>query len=185
MPDKGQILANPETGDVYEFMETAADTSGAYVKVKATVKRRGQILPNHFHTLQDETFEVVAGQLTVWLNGSTTVLKAGDKMTLPKNVPHNHFNDHETPVTYMHTAAPGLDFDYLIETLVSLAIDGKCKNGKYGFIQELVLLRYLDSKSYLAGIPLRLQKILMNTIAPAARLLGYRAVYKKYSGTEK
>jgi hypothetical protein len=48
-----------------------------------------------------------------------------------------------------------------------------------------VSIKYLDSKSFLADIPLGVQKVLMNTIAPIGRLFGYRAIYKKYSGIEK
>jgi hypothetical protein len=46
-------------------------------------------------------------------------------------------------------------------------------------------LRYLDSKTYLAALPLGVQKVLMHTVAPVGRMLGYRAIYNKYSGIEK
>jgi hypothetical protein len=75
--------------------------------------------------------------------------------------------------------------DYLVETLLGLAADGKTKNGKYGMVQQLVMLKYLDSKGYLADIPITVQKILMNIVAPIGRRMGYRAIYKKYSGIEK
>ena len=78
-----------------------------------------------------------------------------------------------------------MNIDLLIENLVGLAADGKSKNGKYGLVQELVSLRYLDSKSYLADVPIFIQNLLIKTIAPIGRLFGYRAVYKKYSGIEK
>ncbi|MFZ9982252.1 MAG: cupin domain-containing protein, partial [Cyclobacteriaceae bacterium] len=108
------------------------------------------------------------------------------KILLPKNIPHNHYNnDDDNPVVYIHSVTPALDFDLLIENLVGLAADGKSKNGKYGLVQELVSLKYLDSTSYLADIPVGMQKVMMNIIAPIGRLLGYRAVYKKYSGVEK
>ncbi len=55
-------------------------------------------------------------------------------MTLPKNEPHNHYNIGDTAVNYIHTTTPALDFDYLIETLVGLATDGKSKNGKFGLV---------------------------------------------------
>ena len=80
---------------------------------------------------------------------------------------------------------PALDFDYLLENIIGLTIDGKMPNGKAGLVQELVTLKYLDSKSYLADIPIGLQKFLMNVIAPIGRMFGYRAIYKKYSGIEK
>jgi len=185
MPTKGQIITDPTNGDSYEFLETAMDTNGERITVKTMLKSKGQVVPKHFHVLQDETFEVISGRLTVLLEGKTKVISAGEKITLPKNIPHNHYNDEDRPVTYLHSVTPALDFDYLIENLVGLAADGKSKNGKYGLVQELVTLKYLDSKSYLAGMPIGVQKVLMNTVAPIGRLFGYRAIYKKYSGIEK
>ena len=185
MPTKGQTITNPTNGDSYEFLETAKDTNGVRVAMKATIKSKGQIVPKHYHVLQDETFEVISGQITIFLDGSMRTLSAGEKITLPKNTPHNHFNNDDVPLTYIHTVTPALDFDYLIENLVGLAADGKSKNGKYGLVQELVSIKYLDSKSFLADIPLGVQKVLINTIAPIGRIIGYRAIYKKYSGIEK
>lgn len=185
MPTKGQILNNPTNGDTYEFIETAKDTNGQRVTMKAIIKSKGQLVPKHFHVLQDETFEVISGQLTIDFDGQIKKLNAGDKITLPKNIPHNHFNNENEAVAYIHTVSPALDFEYLIENLVGLAADGKSKNGKYGLVQELVSLKYLDSKAFLADIPVGVQKVLMSTIAPIGRLFGYRAIYKKYSGIEK
>lgn len=185
VPIKGQKSINPSTGDIYEFLETAKDSNGAAVKLKATIKSKGQLVPKHYHVLQDETFEVVSGSLTVLLRGEPRVLSAGEKITLPKNVPHNHYNDDDIPVSYIHTVTPALDFDYQIENLIGLAADGKCKNGKYGLVQELVFLKYLDSKTYLADMPRGVQKLMMNTIAPLGRLFGYRAIYRRYSQIEK
>lgn len=185
MPTKGQIITNPITGDSYEFLETARDTGGVSVTMKATLKSKGQLVPDHFHVFQDETFEVISGQLTFLKDGKAITLSAGEKITLPKNVPHNHYNSADTEVVYIHSVKPALDFDYLIENLVGLLADGKGKNGKPGLVQELVFLKYLESKSYLADIPLGLQKLLMHIVAPVGRLLGYRAIYRKYSGIEK
>jgi quercetin dioxygenase-like cupin family protein len=185
MPTKGQISTNPINGDTYEFLETAKDTDGQRVSMKATIKSIGQYVPNHIHACQDETFEVISGQLTVLLNGQTKTLSAGEKITIPKNAPHNHFNNESTPVTYIQTVSPALDFEYLVENLVGLAGDGKGDNGKYGLIQELVTMKYLDSKTFLADTPRGIQKLLMHTVGPIGRLFGYRAIYKKYSGFEK
>lgn len=185
MPKKGQLLANPDTGDIYEFLETAKDTDGQRVTIKMTLTSKGELVPDHFHALQDEHFEVVSGNLTIVFDGEKHVLTQGEKITLPRNKPHNHYNDHDVPVVFIQSVTPALDFDYLLENIIGLTIDGKMPKGKAGFIQELVTLKYLDSKSYLADIPIFLQKSLMNVIAPIGRLFGYRAVYKKYSGIDK
>lgn len=185
MPKVGQLLINQVNGDSFEFVETAKDTNGQRVSLISTIKSKGQIVPNHIHVLQDEYFEIISGKLTVVTNGITKTLTEGEKIMLPKNLAHNHYNNEDTPVKFKHTVTPALDFDYFMENLVGLAADGKSKNGKYGLMQELVTLKYLDSKVYLADIPVGVQKLLMNTIAPIARLIGYRAIYKKYSGIEK
>lgn len=185
MPTKGQILKNPQTGDEYEFLETSKDTNGERMSIKMTLHTKGKLVPNHFHVFQDEHFEVVSGTLTYWYEGKTQTLSAGQKMTLPKNTPHNHYNGGDEPVVLIQTVTPALDFEYLLENLIGLSNDGKMPNGKAGLVQELVSLKYLDSKSYLADVPVGVQKVLMNVVAPIARLFGYRAVYKKYSGVEK
>jgi quercetin dioxygenase-like cupin family protein len=185
MPTKGKVIANPINGDTYKFIETAGDTNGQRVIMSATIKGKGQYTPNHIHVLQEETFEVLSGKLTVWSDKKLIIISAGEKITLPKNKPHNHYNNENTPVNYIHTISPALDFDYLVENLVGLAADGKSKNGNYGFVQQLVTLKYLDSKTYLANVPIGVQRLLMNIVGPIGRRLGYRAIYKKYSGIEK
>ncbi|AFK05721.1 Cupin 2 conserved barrel domain protein (plasmid) [Emticicia oligotrophica DSM 17448] len=185
MPSKGQILNNPATGDVYEFLETAKDTNGQRVTIKMTLKSKGELVPNHYHALQEEHFEVISGKLTILLDGKTQVLKQGDKITLPKNKPHNHYNNDTETVVFKQSVSPALDFDYLLENIIGLTIDGKMPNGKAGLIQELVTLKYLDSKSYLANIPQGIQMFLMNVVGPIGRMFGYRAIYKKYSDIEK
>lgn len=185
MPTKGQVLRNPDTGDVYKFLETAQDTQGHRISIQMTLKSKGQLVPDHFHALQEETFEVLSGQLTILQNGEKFILGPGERRVLHKNIPHNHYNEQEEPVVFVQTVTPALDFDYLLENIIGLTIDGKMPQGKAGLVQELVTLKYLDSKSYLAGIPLGLQKLLMNLIGPVGRWFGYRAIYKKYSGIEK
>ena len=80
MPTKGQTIINPTNGDSVEFLETAKDTNGERVTIKAIVNSKGQDVPNHIHVLQDETFEVISGQLTILFAGKTHKLSAGEKI---------------------------------------------------------------------------------------------------------
>lgn len=185
MPTKGQILTNPKNGDTFEFTATARDTGGTHVSMLASVSRRGKSLPDHFHTMQEETFEVISGELTILKDGEKYILGEGETMVLEKGIPHNHFNDSDEMVVYRQTVRPALDFEYLIENLVGLISDSGHPEGKLSLIQQLVTLKYIDSKSFLADLSPGIQKLLMNTVAPIARQFGYRAVYKKYSGFDK
>ena len=123
--------------------------------------------------------------MTILLDGKKQTLTAGEQITLPKNKAHNHYNSDAEAVVFIQSISPALDFDYLLENIIGLTIDGKMPNGKAGLIQELVTLKYLDSKSYLADIPQGMQKLLMNVVGPIGRIFGYRAIYKKYSDVEK
>ena len=128
---------------------------------------------------------MLSGKLTILENGKESVLTTGEKITLSRNEPHNHYNAHSEPVIFVQTVKPALDFDYLLENRIGLAKDGKISNGKASLLQELVNLKYFDSKSYLADLPLNIQKTMANFFGPLGRFFGYRAVYKKYSGFEK
>ncbi len=185
MPVKGQLLTNPHTGDSYEFLETAKDTQGKSVTIKFTLHSKGKLVPAHIHLLQDETFTVIAGKLTCLSDGVKKIIPAGEAITLSKGKPHNHYNMEDTPLVMLHTVTPALDFDLFIENLIGLTIDGKSKQGKPKFFQQMATFKYLDSKARLANVSMGFQNFLIATMAPVGRLLGYRALYKKYCGVEK
>jgi len=48
----------------------------------------GQRYPNHHHLQKEETFHLLAGDLTVDVEGETKQLKAGDSLTLPRGTKH-------------------------------------------------------------------------------------------------
>lgn len=123
MPTKGQIMTDPANGNMYEYVETSQDSHGERVTLKETIKIKGLLVPKHIHVYQDETFEVISGKLTIWFDGKETTLSKGEKVTLPKSKPHNHYNNDEIPVTYIHSVSPALDFDYFMENLIGLAIE--------------------------------------------------------------
>ena len=185
MPSKGQKITDKFTGDTIEFIETSADTNGERVSLKATLKSKGQTVDDHIHLLQDESYETLSGRMTYFLNGEQHHVSAGEKVVLQKNKAHNHYNMDDIPAEYIQTITPGMDIDLFVENLFGMINDGKVKGGKLPFLQAMVTAKYLDSQSRLAAIPPGLQNVLINIIAPIARLFGYRAIYKKYTGVEK
>ena len=185
MPTKGQQLVDKFSGDQIEFLETGQDTNGERVTLKVTLKSKGQTVDDHIHVLQDETFKVLSGRMTYFLNGEKHHLNAGEEVTLPKNVAHNHYNMDDETAVYIQTISPAIDVDYFIENLFGMINDGKVKEGKLPFLQAMVTLKYLESPSFLANMPRGVQKFLASVLAPIARALGYRAIYKEYTGIEK
>lgn len=185
MPTTGQVLLDKFTGDTIEFIETSADTNGERVTLKVTLKSKGQTVDDHLHVLQDESFKVLSGRMTFLKDGKETYANAGEEVVLPKNKPHNHYNTSDEPAVFIQTVTPGMDIDFFVENLFGMINDGKVKEGKLPFLQAMVTAKYLESPSRLAAIPMGLQNVLINTIGPMARMFGYRAVYKKYTGIEK
>lgn len=185
MPVKGQKLIDKFTGDTFEFIETGKDTNGQRVTIKVNLKSKGQTVDNHIHLLQDETFKVISGRLTCIQNGKKQTVNAGEEISLPKDTPHNHFNTDDEPVEYIQTISPAIDVDFFLENLFGMINDGKVKDGKLPFLQAMVTLKYLESPSLLADLPRGLQKGLASVLAPIARMFGYRAIYKQYTGIEK
>ena len=39
MPQKGQILKNPATGDIYQYLELSKDTNGERITMKQTINK--------------------------------------------------------------------------------------------------------------------------------------------------
>jgi len=185
MPTQGQIITDRFTGNTIEFLETSKDTKGKRVTLKIMQKSKGRMVDDHMHVLQVETFKVLSGTMSYFLDGEKKNLKAGEEITLPRNIPHNHYNTSDQPVVYIQTITPGLDIDYFIENVGGLINDGKVKNGKLPFLQGMVTLKYLDSPTYLANIPIPLQHGLSSILAPLARAMGFLAINKKYTGIEK
>jgi hypothetical protein len=60
-------------------------------------------------------------------------------------------------------------------------VEGKLdKKGQPAFLQVMIWLRFVQSKTYLAAIPRKVQDILAFVLTPVAALLGYQPFYKKY-----
>ncbi|WP_235296323.1 cupin domain-containing protein [Portibacter marinus] len=185
MPTKGQVLIDKFSGDTIEFLETAKDTNGERVSIRVTLKSKGQTIDDHIHIVQEENFKMLSGRMVYFINGDQGFLNEGEEITLPKNVPHNHYNIDDKPATYIQTISPALDVDYFLENFFGMINDGKVKNGKLPFLQAMVTLKYLESPSLLANLPRGFQKGLASVLAPTARAFGYRAIYPKYTGIEK
>jgi len=64
-----------------------AETGGALAQVES-VDPRGTGTPLHLHHHEDETFYVLAGELSVFVDGEELRLAAGDYAMVPRGVPH-------------------------------------------------------------------------------------------------
>lgn len=184
MAFKGQVWDDPASNSKVEVLETAADTNGDRLCYRFTLKAGGFRPVLHLHEKQDEVFEILSGKLTYHLNGKVKIAGKGERIVLPKGSPHTHYNNEASDLVMLQSITPALDAEWLIDSILGLTMDGRIVNGKPKFLQVMIWLRYYNARTYLATIPIPVQNCLAFILAPIARLMGYKAAYKKYSGVD-
>src|SRR4051812_21229614 len=75
-------IYNPIQKDYLTFIETAAESGGAWTLVEIELAPGGGNAP-HRHLSYSEHFEVLEGQVAIRLGEDTQVLEAGDTATAP------------------------------------------------------------------------------------------------------
>lgn len=59
---------------------------------KLLVLLSGQTHPEQFHQQKEETFVILHGELTLWLDGEERIAKVGDVITVPRGTRHKFFS---------------------------------------------------------------------------------------------
>ena len=139
----GQSITNPVTGETLVFRTTSVDTNGEAVVVETFVEPNGAVAAAHVHPKQEETFEVLAGELEFRLGKRTFVAKAGDRVLVPAGTAHRFRNVGEETAHFVCEVRPALGFERLIETMFTLAEDGKVnKKGMPNPMRLAVIARH-------------------------------------------
>jgi len=175
----GQTLRNRVTGETLVFRTTSADTNGERVVVETFVEPNGAVAAAHVHPAQEELFEVLAGELELRLGKQTLVAKAGDRVLVPAGTPHRFRNVGEETAHFVCEVTPALGFEQLIETMFSLAEDGKVnRKGMPNPLRLAVIAKHHFGDVQLPFPPAWLQRLGLALGAPLGRLLGYRPAYE-------
>ncbi len=175
----GQSLTNPVTGETLVFRTTAADTNGERVVVETFIEPNGAVAAAHVHPAQEERFDVLAGELEFRLGKRTLVAKPGDRILVPAGTPHRFRNVGDETAHFVCEVTPALGFEQLIETMFSLAADGKVNSkGMPNPLRLAVIARHHFDDVRLPFPPAWLQRLGLALGAPLGRLLGYRPTYE-------
>ena len=179
----GQTITNRVTGETLVFRTTSADTNGERVVVETFVEPNGAVAAAHVHPAQEELFEVLAGELELRLGKQTLVAKAGDRVLVPAGTPHRFRNVGEETAHFVCEVTPALGFEQLIETMFSLAEDGKVnRKGMPNPLRLAVIANAHFDTVRLPFPPAILQRIGLALGSPAGRLLGYTPTYQPGAG---
>ena len=180
----GQSITNRVTGETLVFRTTSADTNGERVVVETFVEPNGAVVAAHLHPAQEERFEVLSGELEFRLGKRKLVAKPGDRVLVPAGTPHRFRNVGEETAHFVCEVTPALGFEQLIETMFSLAEDGKVnKKGMPNPFRLAVIAKHHFGDVRLPFPPAWLQRIGLALGAPVGRLLGFGPTYEPKSPT--
>ena len=164
MATTGLTLESPPIGQRITFTRTAAETKGAELQLSA-VMAPGSFIPPHVHLHQEESFEVLGGTATFWIDGHRVVVAAGERVSIPAGIPHRFRNRSLAHVHVSATLRPALRVEDLFERLFRLGADGRVNRlGAPNPLVTAALIReFRDEFFYLPWIPIGLQRVLAGT----------------------
>jgi quercetin dioxygenase-like cupin family protein len=175
MINPGDRLENPVTGEVLIFRRTAAETNGESVLVETIVRPDGFVAAAHVHPHQTERFEVLEGRLGLRLGDTEILAEPGDVAVVPAGTPHKFWNAGKGVARFICEVRPALQFESLIETMFTLAAQGKTnRRGMPNPLRLAVIARAHFDTVRLPFPPVLLQRVALALGAPLGTALGYR-----------
>lgn len=175
------LLDNPATGETYTFVERAADTGGAFLRLRWSA-RPGGAVGEHIHPRQVESFTVVEGALTVSVEGSETTCGAGDRAVVPAGKRHFFANRGSELVKAVLEIRPALRMEEVFESLAGMAREGRTNAS--GLPRNPLLLAVFAThfSDEIRGPrpPHAVQRVVLPPVARVGRLLGHRAHRPEY-----
>src|SRR5215469_691142 len=93
------------------------DTGGAYCLLEVSLAP-GMAVPRHTHTREDEVYFVLDGELEVGVGEKTFVLRPGDTLLAPRDIPHELRNSGDATNHYLLVFSPSGFEEFIMATAV-------------------------------------------------------------------
>jgi quercetin dioxygenase-like cupin family protein len=171
----GDRLENPVTGEVLIFHRTSAESNGDSVLIETIVRPHGFVAAAHVHPHQTEQFEVLEGVLGLRVGDKELLAEPGDVAVVAPETPHRFWNAGESEVRFVCEVRPALQFESLIETMFTLAAEGKTnRRGMPNPLRLAVIAKAHFDTVRLPFPPAALQRAALALAAPLGKALGYR-----------
>ena len=106
--DPSRILDHEGFPGRWEILETADETGGERFKTRIELDEQGE-LPPHLHPSAEESYEVIAGELEVQVDGEWSTISAGESVVIPPDTEHAFKNTGAAEVINIHQPAMGFE----------------------------------------------------------------------------
>ncbi len=175
-------ITNPVTGETFRCL--AADES-AYVE-EWTVQPGGYVPFEHIHLCQDEIFHIKSGEARFVIEGKEIIGKAGESVTVAKGHRHIAFNNKNEILQCIVEYRPGLDSLIFAQCFLGLILDGYYdKHGSPSIPRMGYCIKGCKALTRPTNIPAAVFDIVINLFYFAGKVLGWKKLYKKYTGLNK
>ena len=170
----GDRLENPVTGEAVVFHRTSVETNGESVLVETIVRPGGFVAAAHVHPYQSERFQVLEGRLGLKVGEQEFIALPGAMHVVPPDTPHRFWNAGEGAARFLCEVRPALGFESLIETMFTLAAEGKTNaKGMPNPLRLAMIAKAHFDTVRLPFPPAWLQRLGLALAAPLGGLLRY------------
>ena len=182
---------NPKQGQKVRFITLPAETGGRGFTLEYVYRpfTGESAVPAHIHTAATETFDILSGEAKYRVGKKEGSARKGDRIVLPAGVAHVHPWSVSADELHVRQIAEVEQPDsaglvaslQALVTLFGLATAGKVNDkGLPNLLQLAVLIRSTMPATYIAGIPITVQRTLFGGLARVGEALGYRTAYPAY-----
>jgi mannose-6-phosphate isomerase-like protein (cupin superfamily) len=176
MLQPGDVLDLTPVGGRFIIRKTSQETDGKSFEMEWMLTPHAGGTPVHTHPNATETYEVLEGELDVYIAGVWKTLKAGDKAAAEPGVPHTFRNPTGEKARIYNTHQPALGYAGYFEKMAELVSLGIVDSDKISF-KALLHLSILIT-SYPNEIhPIKPPAAVMRLLAAIGRMLGYGRVF--------
>lgn len=174
MAKSGSETLNPRTGQRTVFLQTAADTGGKLLRMETFHPAQSPPEPEHVHPYQESRCEIVTGSLHFSIASKEQLVRAGETVVIPPNVPHYFWSGSDEESHAVQEFRPALNIEDFFDTYFALARAGKLnQKGLPNPLLMAVLMGEYGNAIRVTQPPRFVQLVIMG-FAPIGRLLGYR-----------
>lgn len=169
----GDVLDLGPIGATFHIRKAAAETEGRSFEMEWELAPRTGGTPIHTHPHATESYEVLEGELDVYVDGTWRTLSTGDRVSVDPGVAHTFRNASDAPVRVYNTHAPAMRFGEYFEGLHRVVNSGAISGGRVtpkAILHLSVLMTSFKDEIRSVSPPYAVMRV----FAAVGRLLGYR-----------
>lgn len=174
----GETMVNPVLGHKITFV-TTSQNAGTDEFVFDLIIPPGSptLYQDHFHLEQEQRAEIISGQGRYRLDGVEHDASPGALVVFPVGHPHiDPWNVGSDDLQMRITFSPGQTVEASFETVRYLIDSGQLPpSGNFNLVQNAMILHTSGFQTFMAGVPVPVQRGLVAVLATLGPVLGYRA----------